>query len=90
MSCTSAVSYFVPFLTCVLCEQFGVMRPSEEMVEVRAMCISQVLGTDMKKHFDITSRFQVSPSPLLPSPHLRLTLPTHLHMGGSISMALTV
>ena len=29
------------------------------MTEARSMTISQVLGTDMKKHFDITSRFQV-------------------------------
>ena len=54
---------FDPILTGVLCEQFGVMRLSEQMAEMRAMCISQVLGTDMKKHFDITSRFQVSPCP---------------------------
>ncbi len=26
---------------------------------VRNSCINQVLGTDMKKHFDIVSRFQV-------------------------------
>ena len=32
---------------------------SETSAYARAMCISQVLGTDMKKHFDITSRFQV-------------------------------
>jgi len=28
---------------------------------MRGVTIAQVLGTDMKKHFDITSRFQVSP-----------------------------
>ena len=33
----------------------------ETSAEIRFMCISQVLGTDMKKHFDISSRFQVSP-----------------------------
>ena len=27
---------------------------------IRQIGINQVLGTDMKKHFDITSRFQVS------------------------------
>ncbi len=36
----------------VSAEQNGVMR---------GVTIAQVLGTDMKKHFDITSRFQVSP-----------------------------
>lgn len=36
----------------VSAEQIGVMR---------GVTISEVLGTDMKKHFDITSRFQVSP-----------------------------
>ena len=34
-------------------------RFAESMSELRFMCISQVLGTDMKKHFDISSRFQV-------------------------------
>ena len=29
------------------------------MREIRNVCIPQVLGTDMKKHFDIASRFQV-------------------------------
>ena len=37
----------------VSAEQTGVMR---------GVTIAQVLGTDMKKHFDITSKFQVSPS----------------------------
>lgn len=27
--------------------------------QLRATAVNQVLGTDMKKHFDITSRFQV-------------------------------
>ncbi|KAL0019791.1 hypothetical protein WJX77_003107 [Trebouxia sp. C0004] len=35
-------------------------RLQEDQVEIRSMCISQVLGTDMKKHFDITSRFQAA------------------------------
>ena len=35
------------------------MAQLDERVAIRACCISQVLGTDMKKHFDITSRFQV-------------------------------
>ena len=30
-----------------------------EMIGVRSTVISQVLGTDMKKHFDILSRYQV-------------------------------
>ena len=34
------------------------MLRSETNVHVRTVCINQVLGTDMKKHFDITSRFQ--------------------------------
>ena len=38
----------------------SVARFAESMGELRFMCISQVLGTDMKKHFDISSRFQVS------------------------------
>ena len=29
------------------------------MRRYRDVCINQVLGTDMKKHFDIISRFQV-------------------------------
>ena len=33
---------------------------------IRQIGINQVLGTDMKKHFDITSRFQVSFSLLPP------------------------
>lgn len=34
------------------------------MREIRSVCINQVLGTDMKKHFDIASRFQVGSVPL--------------------------
>lgn len=41
--------------------QLSSQRLLEDQVEIRSMCISQVLGTDMKKHFDITSRFQVKP-----------------------------
>ena len=37
------------------------MMKSETLLHVRSVCINQILGTDMKKHFDITSRFQVSP-----------------------------
>ena len=29
------------------------------MITMRSICISQVLGTDMKKHFQILSAFQV-------------------------------
>ena len=32
---------------------------AKTMREIRSVCINQVLGTDMKKHFDIASRFQV-------------------------------
>jgi len=34
------------------------MRP-EEVGIARTCAITQILGTDMKKHFDILSRFQV-------------------------------
>lgn len=34
---------------------------SEPQTQLRSTSINQVLGTDMKKHFDITSRFQVIP-----------------------------
>ena len=34
-------------------------RKSDERVVVRATSVNMVLGTDMKKHFDIMSRFQV-------------------------------
>ena len=37
------------------------MLKGELIMQARSCCINQVLGTDMKKHFDITSRFQVSP-----------------------------
>ena len=33
---------------------------AEQVGMMRGVTISEVLGTDMKKHFDITSRFQVS------------------------------
>ena len=36
------------------------MLDGEVIRHVRGVCVSQVLGTDMKKHFDILSRFQVS------------------------------
>ena len=32
---------------------------AEHRAAVRSLSINQVLGTDMKKHFDIISRFQV-------------------------------
>ncbi len=35
---------------------------AEQVGVVRGVTIAEVLGTDMKKHFDITSRFQVSPT----------------------------
>ena len=34
---------------------------AEQVGAMRGVTITEVLGTDMKKHFDITSRFQVSP-----------------------------
>ncbi|DBA80660.1 TPA: hypothetical protein ACH3X1_007904 [Trebouxia sp. C0004] len=39
--------------------QFAALT-SEAIKQVRDCCINQVLGTDMKKHFDITSRFQAA------------------------------
>ncbi len=33
---------------------------AEHHTAARFMSVNQVLGTDMKKHFDIVSRFQVS------------------------------
>lgn len=35
------------------------MLTGEVIKHARGVCVSQVLGTDMKKHFDILSRFQV-------------------------------
>ncbi len=39
--------------------QFAALT-SDTIKQVRECCINQVMGTDMKKHFDITSRFQVT------------------------------
>lgn len=36
---------------------------SEDTVPLRKQIINMVLGTDMKKHFDIVSRFQVTLAP---------------------------
>ena len=36
---------------------------SEDSVQLRKQIINMVLGTDMKKHFDIVSRFQVTLAP---------------------------
>lgn len=33
--------------------------PADDWVQSRRQCINMVLGTDLKKHFDIMSRFQV-------------------------------
>ena len=35
-------------------------RPADDWIQARRMCINMVLGTDLKKHFDIVSRFQAS------------------------------
>ena len=45
---------------CCVLQAISASRFAESMSDIRFMCISQVLGTDMKKHFDISSRFQVS------------------------------
>ncbi len=49
-------------------------QASPELIRMGRNCaINQVLGTDMKKHFDIVSRFQVcatSPHDPLPQPTL--------------------
>ena len=42
--------------------------------QVRQCSINQILGTDMKKHFDITSRFQVSRLCLPAGPYAQLIL----------------
>ncbi len=41
----------------------GGLELSEDAVPLRKQIINMVLGTDMKKHFDIVSRFQVPPAP---------------------------
>ena len=46
----------------MLCVQMSVVR-SDNMLVLRSTCINMVLGTDMKKHFDIVSRFQVHIQP---------------------------
>lgn len=38
----------------------GGLELSEDAVPLRKQIINMVLGTDMKKHFDIVSRFQVA------------------------------
>ena len=43
--------------------QMSVLK-SDELTQLRSTCINMVLGTDMKKHFDIMSRFQVNMLPL--------------------------
>jgi len=53
----------------LLALQFAMMR-SETIAHVRSVCVNQVLGTDMKKHFDITSRFQVSHRAMLNKVHI--------------------
>lgn len=40
--------------------------PQEAYAQARLLSINQVLGTDMKKHFDITSRFQVCEGSVVP------------------------
>ena len=53
---------------CVFCAMQKEM--AGHLIGLRSTCISQVLGTDMKKHFEILSRFQVNPShPHLPRLH---------------------
>lgn len=32
---------------------------AEDIMSARSCAVQQILGTDMKKHFDILSRFQV-------------------------------
>ncbi|KAL3147885.1 putative 3',5'-cyclic phosphodiesterase pde-3, variant 2 [Trebouxia sp. C0010 RCD-2024] len=36
---------------------------AEDWIQARRLCINMVLGTDMKKHFDIVSRFQAAFKP---------------------------
>lgn len=49
---------FCDYELLTVCVQLQFFR-TEELVQLRATCINMVLGTDMKKHFDIVSRFQV-------------------------------
>ena len=43
-----------------LCNTLQAIHGSaEDIAQLRIVAVNQVLGTDMKKHFDITSRFQV-------------------------------
>ena len=45
--------------------QTAILDKHPGFAAIRQNGIDQILGTDMKKHFDITSRFQVSfPGPL--------------------------
>ena len=51
-----------------VCEHFCAVQHtvgglSEAQVQLRFTTVNQVLGTDMKKHFEILSRFQVSICP---------------------------
>ena len=51
------------YVKCFSTQKPAVMQPQslspEEVGVARNCAISQILGTDMKKHFDILSRFQV-------------------------------
>ena len=69
------LEFLLGLLTCALPLQIEAAA-MEERQAIRAVCISQVLATDLKKHFDITSRFQVpQQSILLCLPHIPLCLP---------------
>jgi hypothetical protein len=66
----SAASHLQAEVTAVLLVlQLDMMR-SETVAHARSFCVNQVLGTDMKKHFDITSRFQVSHRAMLIRVHI--------------------
>ena len=45
---------------------------ADQITRMRSVCISQVLGTDMKKHFQILSSFQVPTRPPVSTHHLCL------------------
>ena len=77
---------------CVLCAMQKEM--AGQLIGLRSTCISQVLGTDMKKHFEILSRFQVNFShshlPDLHSACLCCSSVVHTTRNGWLPMSMSV
>ena len=59
-------------LSCHPCLPCLQKEMADQMTRMRSVCISQVLGTDMKKHFQILSSFQVLLEAPIPTCHLCL------------------